>query len=75
MERDTCSVQLDSETGCSSAVDRLFELFVWQGLRFEGIPFRELVAFSSVLRAGSVNAALSACFVFRAAMFVFVASS
>ena len=41
----TCSVQVDSDTGCSSAVDRLFEVFVWQVLRFEGVPFRELVEF------------------------------
>ena len=45
VERDACSVQVHSDTGCSSAVDRLFEVFVWQVLRFEGVPFRELVEF------------------------------
>ena len=45
VERDTCSVHVDSDTGCSSAVDRLFEVVVCQVLRFEGVPFRELVEF------------------------------
>ena len=63
VERDTCSVQGDSDTGCPSAVDRLFEVFGWRVLRFEEVPSRELVEFSSVLRAGSVQvASFFACF-------------
>ena len=45
VERDTCSVQVDSDTVCSSSVDRLFEVFVWQVLRFEGVPFASWLDF------------------------------
>ena len=45
VERDTCSVQVDSGTACSSSVDRLFEVFVWQVLRFEGVPFASWLDF------------------------------
>ena len=68
VKRDTCLVQVDSDTVCSSAVDRLLELSVWQVLRSEEVPFRDLVAFSSVLRVGGIQVASSACFFL--AMFV-----
>ena len=74
VERDTCSVQVDSDTVCSSSVDRLLELSVWQVLRFEEVPFRDVVAFSSVLRVGGVQVASSACF-FLGPWCSFVASS
>ena len=74
VERDTCSVQVDSDTVCSSSVDRLFEVFVWQVLRFEEAPFCDFVEFSSVLRASSVEVASSACF-FLGPRCSFVASS
>ena len=45
VERDTCSVQVDSDTVCSSSVDRLFEVFVWQVLRFEGVLFASRLDF------------------------------
>ena len=72
--RDTSSVPVDSDTVCSSSVDRLFELFVWQVLRFEEVPFCDFVEFSSVLRASSVEVASSACF-FLGPRCSFVASS
>ena len=74
VKRDTCSVQVDSDTVCSSSVDLLFEVFVWQVLRFEEVPFCDFVEFSSVLRASSVEVASSACF-FLGPRCSFVASS
>ena len=43
--RDTSSVPVDSDTVCSSSVDLLFEVFVWQVLRFEGVLFASRLDF------------------------------
>ena len=70
VERDTCSVQVDSDTVCSSSVDRLFEVFVWQVLRFEGLGSRVGWIFFGASSRQCSSRFVFRLFLSRAAMFV-----